>query len=100
VCVCVCVCVWACSVCVCMYVCMYVCVCMCMCMCMCMPPFFFTRHLPPFPSPLAWFGSALKVRVTDTGMENLTWCPRTVADVEAVCAGRITSRHELFRKFK
>ena len=39
------------------------------------------------------------VRVTDSGIENLTWAPRTVDDVEAVYAGRIKSRFELFRKF-
>lgn len=38
------------------------------------------------------------VRVTATGMENFTWCPRTVADVEAVCAGTLSSRAELTRK--
>jgi len=37
------------------------------------------------------------VRVTATGIENFTWCPRTVEDVEAVCAGRITTRFELTR---
>ena len=35
------------------------------------------------------------VLVTESGIENLTNTPRTVADVEAVMAGRITSRHDL-----
>lgn len=30
------------------------------------------------------------VLVTATGIENFTWSPRTVADVEAACAGTIT----------
>ena len=38
------------------------------------------------------------VRITATGIENLTWCPRTVEDVEGVCAGHIKSRFELTRK--
>ena len=39
------------------------------------------------------------VVVTKTGIENLTNCPRTVADVEAVMAGRITERSQLEGKF-
>ena len=35
------------------------------------------------------------VVVTADGIENLTNCPRTCEDVEAVMAGRITTRHEL-----
>jgi Xaa-Pro dipeptidase len=35
------------------------------------------------------------VVVTHDGIENLTNCPRTVADVEAVMAGRITERSQL-----
>jgi Xaa-Pro dipeptidase len=31
------------------------------------------------------------VLVTATGCENLTWAPRTVEDIEACCAGKITS---------
>lgn len=38
------------------------------------------------------------VRVTAEGIENFTWTPRTVSDVEAVCRGAITSRLELTRK--
>ena len=51
-------------------------------------------HPPPPRVPVTRY-----VCVQDTGIENLTWTPRTVADVEAVCAGKITSRLELFRKF-
>jgi len=39
------------------------------------------------------------VVVTKTGIENLTNCPRTVSDVEAVMCGKITSRHDLAKKF-
>jgi hypothetical protein len=35
------------------------------------------------------------VLVTETGIENFTHAPRTVADVEAVCAGAITQRSQL-----
>ena len=35
------------------------------------------------------------VLVTEEGIENLTNTPRTVKDVEAVMAGKITSRHDL-----
>jgi Xaa-Pro dipeptidase len=35
------------------------------------------------------------VVVTSDGVENLSWTPRTVNDVEAVCQGKITSRFEL-----
>jgi len=37
------------------------------------------------------------VVITETGIHNMTHCPRTVEDVEAVMAGRITSRHQLFK---
>jgi len=37
------------------------------------------------------------VRVTEDGVENFTWCPRTVEDVEAVRAGRLTSRLDIKR---
>ena len=36
--------------------------------------------------------------VTKDGIENLTNCPRTVSDVEAVMSGKITSRHDLTKK--
>jgi len=36
--------------------------------------------------------------ITDSGIRNLTTCPRTVADVEAVMAGTITHRSQLTRK--
>tara|TARA_B100000242_G_C42616564_1_gene290747 strand:- start:170 stop:490 length:321 start_codon:yes stop_codon:yes gene_type:complete len=39
------------------------------------------------------------VVVTKNGIENLTNCPRTVPDVEAVMSGKITSRHKLTKKF-
>jgi Xaa-Pro dipeptidase len=39
------------------------------------------------------------VVVTADGIENLTCCPRTVADVEAVMAGRITHRSQLTQKY-
>ena len=39
------------------------------------------------------------VVVTKNGIENLTNCPRTVSDVEAVMSGKITSRHDLTKKF-
>ena len=35
------------------------------------------------------------ILVTATGCENFTHAPRTVADIEAVCAGRITQRAQL-----
>eukprot|EP00040_Diaphanoeca_grandis_P021460 m.114382 g.114382 ORF g.114382 m.114382 type:complete len:524 (-) comp28345_c0_seq2:34-1605(-) len=38
------------------------------------------------------------VIVTETGIENLTWAPRTVADVEAVCQGKIVDRFSFERK--
>jgi hypothetical protein len=39
------------------------------------------------------------VLVTESGIENFTFAPRTVAEVEAACAGRIT-RVEQVSKFK
>lgn len=39
------------------------------------------------------------VVITETGIVNLTNCPRTVEDVEAVMAGRITDRRQLFKKY-
>jgi len=39
------------------------------------------------------------VVITEGGVRNLTNCPRTVADVEAVMAGRITDRRQLFKKY-
>jgi Xaa-Pro dipeptidase len=47
-----------------------------------------------------WGGVRIEdvVRVTASGIDNFTWAPRTVADVEAVCAGAKTSRFELERK--
>lgn len=39
------------------------------------------------------------VVITEGGVLNLTNCPRTVADVEAVMAGRITDRRQLFKKY-
>ena len=38
------------------------------------------------------------VLITETGIENLTNCPRTVGDIEAVMAGRITRREQLAAK--
>ena len=38
------------------------------------------------------------VVITETGVHNMTNCPRTVEDVEAVMAGRITHRSQLFKK--
>ena len=38
------------------------------------------------------------VLITETGIENLTNAPRTCADVEAVMAGRVTSRRDLSAK--
>jgi Xaa-Pro dipeptidase len=38
------------------------------------------------------------VLVTEHGCENFTHAPRTVEDIEAVCAGKITQRAEL-KKF-
>lgn len=38
------------------------------------------------------------VVVTADGVRNLTNCARTVEDVEAVMAGRITNRNQLFKK--
>ena len=35
------------------------------------------------------------VLVTEGGCENFTWAPRTPEDVEAACAGRITSIKQL-----
>lgn len=39
------------------------------------------------------------VVVTKTGVRNLTNCPRTVEDVEAVMGGRITHRDQLLKKY-
>ena len=39
------------------------------------------------------------VVVTETGIENLTSCPRLPEEVEAVMAGKITDRKELTLKF-
>lgn len=39
------------------------------------------------------------VVITEGGILNLTNCPRTVEDVEAVMAGRITDRRQLFKKY-
>ena len=39
------------------------------------------------------------VLVTADGIENLTWAPRWPDDVEAACAGRITSIFQV-RKYK
>jgi len=39
------------------------------------------------------------VLVTDSGIENLTNCPRTIEDVEAVMAGQIKDRRQLKHKF-
>lgn len=39
------------------------------------------------------------VVVTGDGVRNLTNCPRTVEDVEAVMDGRITHRDQLFKKY-
>jgi hypothetical protein len=38
------------------------------------------------------------VIVTATGAENMTNCPRTVADIEAVMAGKITDKSQLTNK--
>jgi len=38
------------------------------------------------------------VVITATGVKNMTHCPRTVEDVEAVMAGKITDRRQLFKK--
>lgn len=47
-----------------------------------------------------WGGVRLEdvVRITPDGFENLTWCPRTIEDVEKVCAGELVDRHALSRK--
>lgn len=37
--------------------------------------------------------------VTEDGIRNLTNCARTVEDVEAVMAGRITHRDQLLKKY-
>ena len=37
------------------------------------------------------------VLVTETGIQNLTTCPRTSNDVEAVRAGKITDKSQLSR---
>lgn len=39
------------------------------------------------------------VVVTEDGVRNLTNCPRTVEDVEAVMDGRITRRDQLLKKY-
>ena len=39
------------------------------------------------------------VLVTETGCENFTWAPRTPEDVEAACAGAITSIFQV-KKYK
>jgi Xaa-Pro dipeptidase len=39
------------------------------------------------------------VLVTADGIDNFTHAPRTVEDVEAVMAGRITERGDLFHKY-
>ena len=39
------------------------------------------------------------VLVTEAGAVNLTTCPRTVADVEAVIAGTITNKSQLTKVF-
>jgi len=39
------------------------------------------------------------VVVTDSGIENLTNCPRTVSDIEAVMSGRISDRRSLVSKY-
>lgn len=39
------------------------------------------------------------VVITEEGILNLTNCPRTVEDVEAVMAGRITDRRQLSKKY-
>lgn len=39
------------------------------------------------------------VVVTKDGVRNLTNCPRTVEDVEAVMSGKITHRRQLFSKY-
>ena len=38
------------------------------------------------------------VIVTATGIENMTWAPRTLQDVEAVCQGKIVDRFSFERK--
>ena len=38
------------------------------------------------------------VVITTTGVRNMTRCPRTVEDVEAVMAGKITDKRQLFKK--
>ena len=35
------------------------------------------------------------VLVTNNGCENFTWVPRTVSDIEAVCAGKINNRNQI-----
>jgi Xaa-Pro dipeptidase len=37
--------------------------------------------------------------ITPTGCENMTQCPRTVEDIEAVMAGQITTVDQLFKKY-
>ncbi len=39
------------------------------------------------------------VVITEDGIVNMTHAPRTVADVEAVMAGKITSKSQLFKKY-
>ena len=53
---------------------------------------------PPVLSRFRGFGGVRiedDVLVTATGCDNFTHAPRTVADIEAVCAGTLTQRAQL-----